>query len=188
MKTPHLWFTPSNFPSRLLGSYDHENSPDYLSLMQATPIEETHPTPLFKFTAPQRRLAKFDVLPNSIMVPLISSKVASLLAQICPHDIQLIPARIKTSDVSIDDHFLLNVVTAISGIDHARSSVEVIRGTKHMVKVNCLRYFPRAVRDHHLARESEYCTFLWASDEVVRRFAREKIKGCAFEPPEAIHP
>jgi len=188
MKTPHLWFEPINFPERLMGSYDHDNSPDFLSFIQGKRIAATTPPPFIKFTAPRRRLAPFGVLPNSIDIPLLSPRAASMLNEFCPNDIQLIPAKIETSEGPLDDYFLLNVLSMISGIDHAHSVVKVIPGTNHIVNVNRLRYSPGAMLDHHLAREHECHTYLWVSDELAQRFAQEKIKGCVFEPPEAIHP
>jgi hypothetical protein len=64
MNTPSLWFNPRNFPSRLVGSYDGDDSPHFLSFSMALPIPPTDPLPIFRFDAPRRRLVKFDALPN----------------------------------------------------------------------------------------------------------------------------
>lgn len=175
-------------PEKLLGEYREDISPDRFLFIRAKPVEFGAPHPSFTFAAPRSRLLKLDVLPNNIRVPLISPRVASLLMELCPHDFQLLPARIKTPDASIDDYFLLNVTTEISGIDHENSILILFRGYREIMKVERLRYAAGSMGSHHLARETEYMPYLWASDVVVRAFEKEKFKGCKFQPPEYIHP
>jgi len=188
MNTPRLWFTPENFPEELTPSYDHANSPNYISFIQGKALEGVTTIPCFKVAAPRSRLAKYDVFPNSIQIPLISPRVVSLLAEICPHDVQLFPAVIHTRDLPITDYSLLNVVAEVSGMDRDHSKFTMIPGFDEIMKVNKLRYLLGSMGKRHIAREREYHPFLWVSDAVVQRFAQEKIKGCAFEPPEAIRP
>jgi hypothetical protein len=127
-------------------------------------------------------------MPNNINVPLISQRVSSLLAALCPDEFQLIPAVIQTLDAPITGYCLLNVLAEISGMDHARLRFILIPGLQDIMQVERLHYAAGAIGKHHLAREREYQPFLWASDNLVQRFAQEKIKGCVFEPPESIHP
>ena len=84
MNTPYLWFEPKDFSSRLMGDYDHDTSPDFLSYIQAKPVPAADAEPVFTFNAPRARLLRLDVLTNSILVPLISPRVASLLETLLP--------------------------------------------------------------------------------------------------------
>jgi len=188
MNAPHLWFNPREVPEKFLGSCNDAISPDRFLFIDAKRVTLGASFPSFNFSAPRSKLLRLDVMPNNIRVPLISPRAASLLAEICPNDFQLVPASVQTRDGSIDDYFLLNVIAEISGMDHAKSSFKRLPGLPAIMKVERLRYVTGATGDHHLAREREYEPFLWASEKVVQTFAREKIKGCAFEPPEAIHP
>ena len=188
MKTPHLWFNPREVSERLVGSYNDEVSPDRFLFIDARPVSLGASPPSFNFVVPRSKLLKIDVLPNNISVPLISPRVASLLTEICPNDFQLVPARIYTRDLPIDDYFLLNVTAEISGMDHTRSSFKLLPGLQEIMKVEKLQYVAGSMGNHHLAREREYEPFLWASDAIVQKFAHAKFKGYRFEPPEAIHP
>jgi hypothetical protein len=152
------------------------------------PISVEGVGPCFAVAAPRVRLVNYDVLPNARHVPLVSPRVAHILAEICPNDIQLVPAHIRTRDVPIDDYFLLHVAAKISGIDHSRSTYSMIPGTQSIMSFERLRYAPGAMGSHHLARESEYLPFLWVSDNIVQKFTRENIKACEFAAPESIHP
>jgi hypothetical protein len=187
MNTPYLWFSPEDYSQKILGSYDHESCPNSSTYIQGKPIKGDARVPSFTFPVSRSRLVNYDVLPNTIGVPLISPRVASLLTEICPNDFQLIPARIQAHDVPIDDYSLLNVLVEISGMDHAQSSFILVPGTKFIMSIERLRYASGAIGDHHLARERDYSPFLWVSDHIVQRFARAKFKGYAFKPPEAIH-
>jgi hypothetical protein len=188
MNTPSLWFDPHNFPTRLVGAYDYAVSPDGFLFIDGKPLEKSDARPTFHFPAQRWRVLKFDVLPNEIQVPLISPKVATLLAKVCPNDFQLFPTTIDTRDASIDDYYLLNVVVGIYGIDHTRSRSVLFPDSRGIMKLEQLRYVPGAIGDHDLAREREYEPYLWVSDNLVKIFTLEKIKGCVFEPPESIHP
>ena len=188
MNPPHLWFPPEDYSQSILGCYNDENAPSSLSFIRAMPILETIGLPSFKFAAQRSRLVRYDVLPNTIGVPLISPRVAALLANICPAEFQLIPCKIHTADAPIEDYSLLNVLVEISGIDHAHSSLLMFPKDNCIISVKRLRYATGAMGRHHLAREREYHPFLWVSDEVVQKFALAKFKGYEFRPPEAIHP
>jgi hypothetical protein len=188
MNTPSLWFHPRNFPNRLMGSYDFTASPDRFIFLDGKPLEQSDARPTFHFSAQRWRLLKFGVLPNEVQVPLVSPRAASILAEFCPNDFQLFPTTIHTRDAPIDDYYLLNVVVGIYGIDHARSRSVLFPDSRGIMKLEQLRYVPGAIGDHDLAREREYEPYLWVSDNLVKIFTQEKIRGCVFEPPESIHP
>jgi len=188
MSTPRLWFVPNSFPERLTPDYDSEEPFERVMFIDGRPIEEPLVVPSFSVAAPRSQLMSYDVLPNAIDVPLVSSRVASIHGQICPNDIQLLPAYIHTKDDPITNYFLLNVTANIFGIDHSQSDVSMVPGTQCIMSVNRLRYAPEAMGDHHLAREREYPPFLWVSASVMRKFAEDRIRACEFALPESIHP
>ena len=188
MNTPYLWFPPEDYPQSILGSCNYQSSPDRVIFIEGKPLTERILTPSFQFTAPLSRVAKLDILPNTIGVPLISQRVASLLTEICPAEFQLIPSQIETRDAPLDGYSILNVLVEISGIDHARSSIHMLAKLNCIISIRRLRYASGAMGAHHLARDREYSPFLWVSDEVVRKFALANFRCYEFKPPEAIHP
>jgi len=184
----YLWRIPEEYPSNLIGEYDRTSSPDRFLFLQGAALRQIMGVPTFRFRSSQAELLPFDVLPNDATVPLISVRAASLLRNLCPADFQLLPAKIAADDGEFDGYSILNVVVKISAIDHAQSSFNFIPGTKQIMKVNRLRCRSDVIGTHHLARESDYPPYLWASEKVKTTFSDSRIKGCAFCDPEEMRP
>jgi hypothetical protein len=182
----YLWRIPDEYPSKLIGEYDRSSSPDRFLFLQGAALGQINGIPAFRFKSSRADLLPFDVLPNNATVPLISVRAASLLRKLCPADFQLLSAKVTTDDADLDGYAILNAVVKISAMDHAQSGFNFIPGTKQIMKVNRLRSRSGAMGVHHLARESDYPPYLWASDEVKAIFEDANIKGCAFLVPEAI--
>jgi hypothetical protein len=184
----YLFKIPTEHPESHIGEYDVKISPDHFLFRCGKELSSSNATPRIRFSAPKRDLLRYGVLPNSSMIPLISKFVADLLTRICAKDFQLFPAHVDASDGRIDDFSLVNISSKIAAIDYTRSEFLFIPGTEHIMKVNRLRVQPSAMAGHCLAREADYMSYIWASEEVKVAFAEAGIQGCEFLAPADVRP
>src|ERR1700722_1706381 len=71
MNTPRLWFIPNSFPERLTPDYHYDASPDRLMFIDGQPLKTCDGIPSFRVAASRSQLLNYDVVPNSIAVPLV---------------------------------------------------------------------------------------------------------------------
>ncbi|MFA5193784.1 MAG: DUF1629 domain-containing protein [Verrucomicrobiia bacterium] len=187
----YLWRIPEFYPELLIGEYQRDRSPDRFLFDRGTRVAEDIPAPSFVFNARNARLAvlgRYDILPNSTMVPLVTQRVARVLDEMAGEDIQLIPANVTAGGQLLSGFKLVNVLRLVSSIDHSQSNFVCIPGTKQIAKFNRFRVKPDALGYYHLAREAEYHPFILVSEALKRAFETHNFKGCAFIQPENIKP
>lgn len=182
----YLWRIPNEYPESLIGEYDKERSPDRFLYFQGKRIGNSKDAPTFTFEGEPAVLGKYDVLPNSAMVPLVSERVAQILARVCRNDVELIKASVYAGRGILSGFRLVNVLPRVTSVDHCGSSYVCIPGTKQIMKFNRLKLKPDAMGVHHVARESEFNSLILVSQTLKQVFDSEQVTGHAFVPPEAI--
>jgi hypothetical protein len=184
----YLWRIPNEYPESLIGEYDKECSPDRFLFVQGKQIGNGSAVPSFRFTGNPEALRKYDVLPNSTMIPLVSERVAQILTRVCRNDIELLTASVHAAGEKLSGFCLVNVLPRVASVDHGGSNFIFIPGTKQIMKFNRLKLKSDALGAHHLAREVEFNSFILVSEILKQVFDSERVTGHAFAPPEAIKP
>jgi hypothetical protein len=184
----YLWETSDEFGDEMVGEYLVEKSPDRFLFRQGKPFDQAGLTPSFKFTSEAEQLAILDMLPNNALIPLVSSRMAKMLMEICPQDIELVPSEVSASGKRLAGFSIVNVLFSMAGIDHENSRYVYIPGTKQIMKFNRLRLKPNALGSHDLSRDIEYRAFIFASEKIKKILESERVKGCTFVPPESLRP
>jgi hypothetical protein len=183
----YVWAIPDYYPQSLIGEYNRDTSPDRFLFVQGKKIVGQS-VPSFTFATQSEALKKYDVLPNSTMIPLVSERVGHMLTRLTLDDVQLIPALIYARGKELLGFSLVNVLHRVASIDHGASNYVFIPGTKQIMKFTRLCFKPNALGSHHIAREAEYNSFILASETVKVLFDTERVIGHAFIPPAEIKP
>jgi hypothetical protein len=178
----YLWKIPDDYPASLIGTYDKDRSPDRFLFIQGQRFGKSPDVPSFTFSAKSESLRKYDVLPNSTMIPLVSARVAKILEQLCQGDVELIPANVSARDEKLEDYSLLNILPRVASVDHSASKFVCIPGTTQIMKFTELTVRPNALGSHHLAREKEYKSFILVSETLKGRFESERVTGHVCVP------
>jgi hypothetical protein len=87
-----LWEMPNEYPEELIGSYDETVSPNRFLFKSGGDVT-MNDSPVVRFDCTRKELAGFDDLANSALVPLVSTRIQSLLLDRCP-DEKLNPVQI----------------------------------------------------------------------------------------------
>src|SRR2546428_12976741 len=116
-----LWRIPRNYPEEMIGEYLRKESPDRFLFLSGEKVSKEIGVPRIRFEATKAKLSRFQVLPNSSMVPLVSEGVCELFLRICPNNVQLVPAEILTYEGVVSGYSLINVITLVACINHADS-------------------------------------------------------------------
>src|SRR5688572_6290504 len=170
----YLWRIPNDYPASLIGEYDEKSSPDRFLFVQGKRIGDGDAIPAFTFRGGPKVLRKYDVLPNSTMIPLVSERVAQILTRVCYNDVEFIKASVVAAGERLAEFCLVNVLPRVASVDHSCSNFLCIPGTKQIMKFNRLRVKPEALGSHHLAREVEFNSFILVSETVKQAFRSEE--------------
>jgi hypothetical protein len=184
----YLWKIPDDYPQEFIGRYARKTSPDRFLFLKGTTVPSGGSPPQIEFDISRNELMEFDVLPNSAMVPLVSERVSEMLSQLCPNDIQLIETKVLANGKEVGGYKLLNATRCVNCVNHSDSDYVFIPNTDAIMKFNRLRLKDDCMAGHHIARETEYVSYLYVSEQVKGAFDSNKWQGCAFFPPESVHP
>ena len=184
----YLWRIPKNSPNSLIGEYDKRCSPDRFLFFKGKRIGECNPLPSFTFAAEPNVLKKYDVLPNSTMVPLVSERIAKILTREAENDVELIPSIVNSRDEHLPGYSLVNILPRVASVDHFASKFVFIPGTEQIMKFIRLSLKLNALGSHQLAREIEYNAFILVSEDLKTLFESAEATGCEFISPEEIKP
>jgi hypothetical protein len=182
----YLWDIPNEYPEKLIGEYDRENSPDRFLFKKGELLPEDIGRPTFKFDADIAELKKLDDLSNNAMVPVISDRLASILIEVASKDIQLIDIVIKAKDGELEGYKLLNIINKVIGIDKSQSKFTFVPGTDQIMSFRYLKYKDGCLGEHALARDEEYSSNLIVSQALVEKLRELKVTGVALYLPEDI--
>ena len=81
-------------------------------------------------------------------------------------------------------YFYMNVLNAITGIDHEKSVYTTMHGLDKILSFKYLVYKESALNDFHIARDSEYHPHVLVNEEIKAAFDKEKITSVDLIRPE----
>ena len=206
----YLWREPKNFPDRLMLNYLwRERKTDYFIFGYGQPLPWDSGNPnlvstlqdpkdydlVLHATRPPEKWLQYGCLPNNALLPVVNTRVLSLLSQLCPHDFQAFPVVIqnenpKIPDFENHDYHLLNITQCVGAIDAERTEFsrlsDELGGNPIGIRGHlCFREGCLGI--HHLARDSTLHSHLLASPELVALFKKEKVKGVRFMKEEEYY-
>lgn len=182
----YLWTVPESFPNRAVGEYLSNCSPDRFLLYNGRElaINEFSPIPTVDFEVPRKKLLQFDCLPNNSLIPLVNSRIKTILENLAPGDIQFFPAKCVCSDGILEGYYFLNATHTILGIDHEKSIYTKMKTVDAISGFTYLIYKHGCMKEYKLAREQEYPGNLLVSKKIKEIFDKEKITGVWLVRPE----
>jgi hypothetical protein len=178
------WEIPDNFPNKMIGVYDRENSPDRFEFQRGKKIENLISLPKFLFSVSSARLKNFDVLPNNAGSPLISLRVAEILSGICPESVQFFDAEVQTKDDLLKDFRLLNIIELVSSLNLEKSLYSLLPGSKFIRSFQRRVHKTEGIASNLLAREELCKSHIIIANDVYDAFLLNKIKSVYFSPCE----
>jgi hypothetical protein len=181
-----IWGIDDAYPESLIGRYDRVSNPDRFLLGKGIRLDSESGSWRFFFPGQTKSLRKFDDLANNALVPLVSARLASLLIELAPDDVQLLPAEIEAQDGRIDDFHLLNVISMVPAVDRALSIFSLVRGTQAIMSFKKLMLILDCLGSHVLARSAEYRSHVLVSHSLVEAIQRAGMLGMQFTLPEDI--
>jgi hypothetical protein len=184
---PLIWDIPESYPERAIGEYDRACSPDQFLFLKGRPLGDAPPATI-RFSVRADRLRKFDCLAHSGMIPLVSQRLASVLARVCLDEVQLFPAVVHASDTELTGYSLVNATHEVAAVDYSKSSFVPIPGTDAVMKFNRLRHLSGAFDGIHIAREQDYHSHLLVSESLAEELLRIGATGLRFTQAEEVHP
>ncbi|WP_398491878.1 hypothetical protein [Variovorax sp.] len=179
-----LWRTPEAGSDGLIGTYSRSNTLDRFDFRNGKHIEFSGTTPVLRFDGRTRDLMAFDCLSNTA-APMVSQRMAQVLHDACPQDIQLVPARIEAADGDLDGWSLLNVTATVLAINHKKSAYTTVPGTQEIMSFRHLEYLEGCLNEHQLARDAEYLGHLLVSDSLAHTLSG--FAGVSFERPQEVY-
>lgn len=185
---PRLWWTPENYPERLIGTYERDRSPDRFRFLEGVPLPSMIGVPVFSFAATKRALSRFDALENTAQLPLVNKRIVETVSLLCPDDVQVFDARIDTSDGELPGFSVLNITHALSCLDRRGSAFTLIPGTDRIMAFSRLRFRDDCLGDHHLARHAEFRSHVLVSTTLMDALEALGVKGLWLATWEEIHP
>lgn len=171
-----------------IGEYQRDTSPDRFQFMNGVAIKTPTKRPSFVFDIDDAGVRSFDILPNNAGVPLVSEQTVSIINGVCKDDVQYFPASVITRNKSVLDYYLVNVSVNVGAVDLVRSDLVLLTNTDHIMKINRVVCVDDPMKGHHLARESAYKPFIWASDKIKETFEENRMNSCKFTPYTELHP
>lgn len=169
----YIWKIRDDYPESLIGEYDRERGPDRFSYKQGKGLDAVPVSPpAFRFNASKNAIRVLDDLANNAMVPLVSSRVAAILSEACPSDVQLIPAEVVCKDGVLDGYSIVVVKNRVRGLDHEKSKYKCMPGMKAIMRFESAVYREDCLGSLGMARDDEYLSNLLVSERI-----REALKG-----------
>jgi len=183
MLMTYIWHIHDNYPESMIGEYDRKTGPDRFLLKNALDLSDEAGPWRFAFRSPVSRLREFDDLANNAMVPLVSPRMAELLAAIAKNDVQLLPAEIHARDGEIRDYRLLNARRCLAAVDRSNSEFSLIPGSDAIMSFRRLALIDEVLAEHHVARCAEYTSFLIVSDRLAKAILEAGMTGMQLTRP-----
>lgn len=182
----YLWKIPGEYSEKLIGEYDRDSSPDRFIFKKGEVLSSGLEKPVIKFDANVQELIELDDLANNAMVPVISERLAGVLADLASEDIQLIDVAIKAKDGDLEGYKILNIVSKVFGIDKKQSKFTLVPGADQIMSFRSLKYKDDCLKGRHLARDAEYSSNLLVSQVLAEHLMKMKLKGVGLYLPENV--
>ncbi len=189
MKLIYLWKSPDSIKNKEVGCYDKEHSPDRFLLFDSTFLNtDVFTPPQVEFIISQKRVLTFDCLPNNARVPLVNTKVRTIIEEVAPKEVQFINANLHCTDgILSNTYFYMNILHTIKGLDHEKSVYTKIPGEEDIFSFKRCVYKENALNGFHIARDVEYFANLLVNEQIKGAFDAAKVTGVKLIPPEEVH-
>ncbi len=185
----YLWTYPDSIKNKEVGCYDNEHSSDQYLLFKRTFLNtEVFTSPQVEFIISQKRVLTFDCLPNNAGIPLVNTKVRTIIEELAPKEVQFINANLHCTDgILSNTYFYMNILHAIKGLDHEKSVYKKIPGEEDILSFKRSVYKENALNGFHIARDVEYVVSLLVNEQIKAAFDAAKVTGVKLIPPEEVH-
>ncbi|PHV09951.1 imm11 family protein [Chitinimonas sp. BJB300] len=182
----YLWKIPDEYTENLIGEYDRTSSPDRFIFKKGEVLSSNLTMPVIKFDVSTEELLELDDLANNAMIPVVSERLATVLTEFAPDDIQLIDVAIKTKNGELRGYKVLNVINKVTGIDKEQSRFTLVPGSDQIMSFRYLKYKSDCLKGNQLARDAEYSSNLIVSESLASRLIGINLKGVGLYLPENI--
>lgn len=182
----YIWKIHDHYPESLIGEYDRKSGPDRFLLKKGQRLEAELGPWNFKFKGPISRLRKFDDLANNTLTPLVSPRLAEILATIANKEIQLIPTKIHARDGIIEDYQLVNVTAMLPVVNRELSEFKYIPGTEAILSFRKLTLVEGCMDKNNIARCAEYHSFLLVSKGLAEAISDANMLGLQLILPSEV--
>lgn len=186
----YFWDSPNTIKNKEVGCYNKESSPDRFLLFRSTLLDTDifTPPPQVEFIIPQKRVLAFDCLPNNAGIPLVNTKIRTIIEALAPNEVQFINAELHCTDgILSNTYFYMNVLHAIKGLDHEKSIYTKMVVDDHIMSFKRSVYKENALNPLHIARDIEYSTTLLVNEQIKIAFDEAKVTGVKLIPPEDVN-
>ncbi len=183
----YLWEIPEYYPEKLIGEYDRTCSPDRFMLAEGEPIDKCDLATIRFIEASLPKLMRYDVLPNSSMLPLVNLKVRKILKEKAPEECQFLNAKIIASDGETDDYNIVVSTKKQDILNKDDSKYSLVSGTDAIMGFTTLRYYSDLFK-YNLAREANYLSHLLVSQSLRDALENANISGLYLPTPEELYP
>jgi hypothetical protein len=185
----HILTMSMDYPESLVGLYREDRSPDPYALCVGKRYPEPAAVAHLRFKRPAAAVSKRNLPEHGgAGVPLVSPRLASLLQERCPADIQLLEARVLAGGAALRGYRLVNLLRKESVVDRTRSDVVHIHGTEAILKFNKLRFSRTDLGGRHIARVKEWNPMIVVSDVLREEILELGLSGWAFIRGEDVRP
>src|SRR5688572_1903673 len=109
-----------SYPEEMVGECEEDRSPDVFDLKVGVRYSKPSKKVYFRFNAPSAALLKLNRLENSALLPLVSPRLAAVLADAASHDVQVLDAVIRAKDGDVSGYKVVNITNVMPVIDRDR--------------------------------------------------------------------
>lgn len=182
----YLWRNSDDLPEELIGEYVRSNSVDRFELKKGVAIAADSKIVL-RFACPKASLAAIDDLPNSAMIPVVSPRVADVLRSSAASECQLIEAHIIASDGALGGYSAVVATKSLAVMDRLQSEYTTVPGTDAVMAIQRLVCRDTGLHLLSMARDTEYLSNLFVSDELRLAILGVRPRGIAFYEPSRLN-
>lgn len=172
----YFWKVSEEYPQKLIGQYDRTRGPDRFAFKSGEKLDSLPVAPpRFIFEATRTKLCRYHDLANNAMIPLVSPSVVQIVNEICPSDIQFVPAIVDCLDEPCSKYSIAVATRTVRGLDHEKSSYSLISGTTSILGFRRAVYDEKCLGALDAARDEEYHSNLLVSERLYK--ALSGLKG-----------
>ncbi|MBA1190301.1 hypothetical protein G7Z99_14805 [Pseudomonas entomophila] len=176
-----LKFPDDKYPEKYWLKYDREVNPRHVEFLLGKRIDTKGNAILFflKDKVSLAAISKYDFL-YSDGADVVSENVAKVLNEICPDDIQLLPAIVNVNGVVLSGYYALNLLKSEPALDLENCVYSYLGedadAPKRFEKIALLDREPSS----DIFRASEKRTSIILSDRLAKEFEKASVKGIKF--------
>ncbi|WP_155642282.1 imm11 family protein [Pseudomonas alabamensis] len=169
------------YPEKYWLKYNHEVNPRHVEFLLGKKIDTKDKTILFslKNKVSVAAISKYDFL-YSDGADVVSEKIVRVLNEICPNDIQLLPAIVNVSGVILSNYYALNVLKSEHALDLEKCVYfplgEDDDAPKRFEKIALLDREPSS----DIFRALEKRSSIILSDRLAQALEETSVKGIRF--------